>query len=199
VTRRGCWEAGWIFVLVVFFLVFRELILGLFAAQFTLNLMDVDPDTVLGLGTLAFLCDLAHGEPAVQRKVHSLGAVVTEIVTRVISIGVGNHKFSRIRDDFIHLDVEVLKEVGWRDQEGFVTQELVTCLGVCGPDALHGVLKPPGVGLGYAVPLLWGTEMQKIDAVEVDILKMPCKCRFPHAQVEIGRVHAGHLGAKDIQ
>jgi len=154
-----------VIVILFFVFVFGLLVLCLFATELAFDLVHVNPNTVLSLGTLAFLGNLAHGEPAVQSKVDGLGAVVTEVVARVVTVGVRDHEFARVRQAFVNRDTVMLFQVGGRDEECLVPEELITSLCFRRPYVFHRGFEAPCVGLGDAVPLLRGAEVKIVDAV----------------------------------
>ena len=101
----------------------------------------------------------------------------------MIAIWVGHDEFARVGHNFVDRDAVMLLEVGWRNQERLVAKELVAGLGVGWPDILHGGFEPAGIRLRDTIPLLGSTEVKEVDAVKIDVLQMPCKCRLPHAEV----------------
>src|ERR1700727_273127 len=99
----------------------------------------------------------------------------------------------------IDLDIILLPEGGGRDEEGLVSEKLITCLRIDRPYALHGSLKTPRIFLSYTIPLLWRPEVVEIDTVKVDVLQVPCESGFPHSQVQISRVNPRDFCAENIK
>ena len=77
---------------------------GRFATQLALNFCHINPDAV-GFA-VAFLGNSAVLQPLLSGKIDGLGAVVTDVVPRMITIGIREDKFAFIVDEFVDFDTE---------------------------------------------------------------------------------------------
>ena len=135
----------------------------------------------------------------------------------MISIGKRDDKFALVVYKPIDLDVVLgLQKLG-RDQVGFVAQELVAILRIGWPNVCstvvsvkdmlfaitaltpHGSFKSPRIFLRDDIPLLGGSEMNVVVAVQIDILEMPSEGCLPHSQVEVSGIDTWHFLAQHVQ
>ena len=51
-------------------------------------------------------------------------------------------------------------------------------------------LQSPAMLWWHRIPCLWCPKVQVVDAVEIHVFRVPPKCCLPHAEVQVGCVHA---------
>jgi len=82
-------------------------------------------------------------------------------------------------------------DAGGADDVGLVAQELPAHGGLVREETGAEALEALCVVRVGAVPHLLGAPVQEVDGVEVHVLNVPRERRAPHAEVEVGAVHAG--------
>lgn len=131
-ARRGRQVGGVIILVVV--LVFSLLIVlgGGLAPKLPLDVSNINPDAV-GF-TVALSSDFPVIQPRLRSKIHRFGAVVAEIVARVIAIGECDDELSFVVDKAVDLDLVLRFEKLRRDEIGLVAEELIAVLCIVWPD-----------------------------------------------------------------
>ena len=131
---------------------------------------------------------LAVLHPRLRRKVAALGAVESRVETAVVGTRVGDDELAWVLNHARERNAVLLQQRR-RDEQLLVPEKLGARAPHLGDHALRQNLESLAIFGRDRVPKLGRAEMEVVDAVEVEVLRVPREQRAPHAKVQVRAVH----------